>query len=166
VGEVVLDDFTVDITDLAARRPAQLRLGKLQCSLENVTLEAGAVMPLQLSLAWAPQGTLKIVGSVSINPCIRRHSKPTPRTWRFSPQPYLEEFINARLTQGTVSMSSQVKLDLADRQPAVILEGDVRVEKLGLVGGSRSEKLAGFSAIALHGLKVSTAPQLSVCWPR
>jgi hypothetical protein len=163
VAEVVLDDFTVDITDVAVARPAKLGLSNLQCSLKNVTLADGAVMPLQLSLAWAPQGTLKIVGSVSINPCIRATLKADAADLAILPlSPYLEEFINARLTQGTVSMSSQVKLDLADRQPAVILEGDVRVEKLGLVGGSRSEKLAGFSALALHGLKVSTAPQFSV----
>jgi hypothetical protein len=163
VGEVALKDFKVDIADLAAPRPVQLGLSSLQFSLKNVTLAEGAAMPLQLSLAWAPQGTLQVEGSVSIKPALRVTLKAEAADLAILPlSPYLEQFINARLTQGAVSASSQVQLTLADHQPAGTLEGEVRVEKLGLVDGAHSEDLAGFSALALHGLKVSTAPQLSI----
>lgn len=163
VGEVALKDFKVDLTDLAAPRPVQLGLSNLQCSLKNVTLAEGAAMPLQLSLAWAPHGTVQVEGSVSIKPALRVTLKAEAADLAILPlSPYLEQFINARLTQGAVSASSHVQVTLADHQPAATLEGDVRVEKLGLVDGAHSEDLAGFSALALHGLKVSTAPQLSV----
>jgi hypothetical protein len=163
LGEVVLKDFKVNITDLAAPRPVQLGLSNLQFSLKNVTLAEGAAMPLQLSLAWAPHGTLQVEGSVSIKPALRVTLKAEAADLAILPlSPYLEQFINARLTQGAVSASSQVQLTLADHQPAATLAGDMRVEKLGLVDGAHSEDLAGFSALALHGLKVSTAPQLSV----
>ena len=163
VGEVALKDFKVDLTDLAAPRPVQLGLSNLQFSVKNVTLAEGATMPLQLSLAWAPHGTLQVEGSVSIKPALRVTLKAEAADLAILPlSPYLEQFINVRLTQGAVSAFSQVQLTLADHQPSAILEGDVRMEKFGLVDGAHSEDLAGFSALALHGLKVSTAPQLNV----
>jgi hypothetical protein len=163
VGEVALKDFRIDLIDLAAPRPVQLGLSSLQCSLKNVTLAEGAVMPLQLSLAWAPHGTLQVDGSVSIKPMLRVALKVDAANLAILPlSPYLEQFANAHITQGAVSTSSKVQLTVADQQPALTFEGDVQVEKFGLVDGAHSEDLAGFSALALHGLKVSTAPQLSV----
>ena len=100
---------------------------------------------------------------MSIKPALRVTLKAEAADLAILPlSPYLEQFINVRLTQGAVSAFSQVQLTLADHQPSAILEGDVRMEKFGLVDGAHSEDLAGFSALALHGLKVSTAPQLSV----
>jgi hypothetical protein len=163
VGEVTLKDFKIDLTDLAAPRPVQLGLGDLQCSLKNLTLAEGAAMPLQLSLAWAPQGTLQIDGRVSIRPAPRATLKIEARDLAILPlSPYLEQFVNARITQGLASTSSQVEFSLADGQPAATLEGSARVERFGLVDAAHSEELAGFAALALNGLKVTTAPQPSV----
>jgi len=163
VGEVTLKDFRIDISDLAAPRPVQLGLGDLQCSLKNITLADGAVMPLQLSLAWAPQGTLQIDGSVSIRPAPRASLKIEARDLAILPlSPYLEQFMNARITQGLASTSSRVEFTLADHQPVATLEGNAQVERFGLVDGAHSEDLAGFAALALNGLKVTTAPQPGV----
>jgi hypothetical protein len=71
IGEVALKDFKVDLADLAAPRPVQLGLSNIQGSIKNLTLAEGAAMPLQVSLAWAPQGTVRIEGSVSIKPTLK-----------------------------------------------------------------------------------------------
>jgi len=163
VGEVALKDFKVDVTDLAAPRPVQLGLSNLQGSLKNVTLAEGAVMPLQFSLAWAPQGTVQLEGSVSIKPAIKLTLKTEVAGMAILPlSPYLEQFVNARITQGAVSTSNRVQLALDGPQPVATFEGDVRVDKFGLVDGAHLEDLAGFSALALNGIKISTAPQISV----
>ncbi|HUL55165.1 MAG TPA: DUF748 domain-containing protein [Opitutaceae bacterium] len=163
VDEVALKDFKIDVADLAAPRPVQLGLGDLQCSLKNVTLAEGATMPLHVSLAWAPQGTLEVDGTVSIRPAPRATLKIEARDLAILPlSPYLEQFVNARITQGLASTSSQVEFSLADHQPAATLAGNARVERFGLVDGAHSEELAGFAALALNGLKVTTTPQPSV----
>ena len=163
VGEVAMKDFKIDITDLAAPRPVQLGLSNLQASLKNVTLADGAVIPLQFSLSWAPQGTVQVEGSLSLKPAIKLDLKTEVAGLAILPlSPYLEQFANARITEGSVSTSNRVKLALEGSQPAAGFEGDVRVDKFGLVDGVRSRPLAGFSALALSGLKISTVPQLSL----
>ena len=163
VGEVAWQDFEVDVTDLAAPRPVQLGLSQLQGSLKNVTLADGAVMPLQFSLAWAPQGTVQIEGSLSVKPAVKLALKTEVAGLAILPlSPYLEQFANARITEGAVSTSNRVQLALDGPQPVATFEGDVRVDKFGLVDGAHLEDLAGFSALALNGIKIGTTPQLSV----
>ncbi len=163
VGEFVLKDFKIDITDLAAPRPVRLGLSDLQCSMKNLTLAEGASMPLQLSLNWAPQGTVKIEGSVSIRPALKAGLKTEVSGLAILPlSPYLEQFANARITEGAVSTSNQVQFAMEGGQPAATFEGDMRVDKFGLVDGARLEDLAGFSSLTLRGLRISTAPQLDI----
>ena len=163
VGEIALKDFKIDLTDLAAPRPAQLALSALQISLKNVTLADGAVLPLALSLDWAPHGTVQIAGSVTLKPALTVDLKTEIAALEILPlSPYLEQFVNARVTQGAFSTSHTLRIAMTDGQPAVTLAGELKVEKFGLVDGAHSEELAGFASLALTGLKVATAPQLAV----
>jgi Domain of Unknown Function (DUF748) len=163
VGEVALKDFKVDLTDLAAPRPAQLGLSNIQGSVRNVSLAEGAAMPLQFSMAWAPQGMVQIEGSVSIRPALKIALKTEVSGLAILPlSPYLEQFANARITEGTVSTSNRVQFAMDGPQPTATFEGDVHVNKFGLVDGVHLEELAGFSALALNGIKIGTAPQMSV----
>jgi len=59
--------------------------------------------------------------------------------------PYLEQFANARITQGAVSTSNRVQFALGGPQPVAMFEGDGRVDKFGLVDGAHLEDLASFS---------------------
>jgi hypothetical protein len=163
IGEVAVKDISVDVTDLAAPRPAQFGLGGLQLSLKDFSLADGAVMPLQLSLNWAPQGTVKVEGSVSVMPELQADLQVAVAALALLPlSPYLEQFVNARLTQGTVTTTGSVQASLPGTGPAITFDGEVLVEKFGLVEGTHNEELAGFASLALGGLKAATAPQLTV----
>jgi uncharacterized protein involved in outer membrane biogenesis len=163
IGEVALRDFSVELTDLAAPRPAQLSLAGIQFSLKKVTLAEGAVMPLALTLNWAPQGTVKVDGTVTLKPELKADLKTEAAALAVLPlSPYLEEFINARITQGSLSLSSGVQVAMVAGAPALTFDGGVMVDKLGLVDGVLNEELAGFGSLALNGLKAVTAPQLAV----
>ncbi len=164
VAEVALKEFQVDVTDLAAPRPALLGVGGLQFSLKNFTLADGAVMPLQLAFGWAPQGTVKLEGTVMLKPVLKADLKLAVNDFAVGPlSPYLEQFVNARLTQGAVSATLDAQVALpAGSAPAVTASGDIALAKFGLVDGARNEELAGFGSIALHGLRATTVPQLQV----
>ena len=164
VAEVALKDFQVEVADLTAPRPAQLAVGGLQFALKNFTLRDGAVMPLQVAFTWAPQGTVRLDGTVALKPELKADLKLVVTDLAVGPlSPYLEQFVNARLTQGTVSavLGAQVALP-AGAAPAATVSGDVTLTKFGLVDGAHNEDLAGFGAVALHGLRAATAPQLQV----
>lgn len=163
IGEVAVKDLAVDVTDLAAPRPAQLELTGIQFSLKNVTPADGAQMPLSLALGWAPAGTVKVAGTVAIKPELKATLQVDVTALALLPlSPYLEQFVNARLTQGAISTRGDVHVARADGKPALVFDGGVDVEKLGLVDGAQNEELAGFAALSLSGLKAVTAPRLEV----
>ncbi len=163
IGEVELKDFQVDLSDLAAPRPAQLGLGGVQFSLKNISLAEGASMPLQLSLTWAPQGTVHLAGTVSLLP-LKADLQLEVVGLELRPlSPYLEQFVNARVTQGTVKTTLTAQVALPAGQPlAATLAGEVKIEKFSIVDAVHNEELAGFGALTLSALKATTVPQLSV----
>jgi hypothetical protein len=163
IGEVAVKDFQVDVTDLAAPRPARLEVGGLQMSLKNFTLANSAVMPLQLALNWLPAGTVKLEGTVALMPELKADLKTDVAGLAILPlSPYLEQFINARITQGTVTTAGSVQVALTAGEPAVTFDGSVTVEKFGLVDGAHNEELAGFASLTLTSLKAATAPVLTI----
>lgn len=158
-AEVTLKDFSIDVVDQAAPRPAQIALSALQLSLKNVTLADGATMPLELAFGWAPRGMVRLAGSVGLSP-IAADLKVEVADLELLPlSPYLEQFAHARLTQGalTVTLDTQVSLP-AGQPPVATVAGDIKVEKFGLVDGARSEDLAGFAELTLQGLRADTDP--------
>ncbi len=162
IGEVAVKDFQVDVEDLAAPRPAQLALSKFQFSLKNITLADGAVMPLQLAFNWAPGGTVQVGGSVKLQPSLEADLKTDVVLLEIRPlSPYLEQFANARITQGRFSTSNTVHLAMAGGSPDLTLAGGIRMENFGLVDSAHNEELAGFATMTVEGLKVATSPQLS-----
>jgi hypothetical protein len=163
VAEVTVKDFQVAVTDLAAPRPAQLGLSGLQLSAKNVTLTDGAVMPLKLSFTWAPRGAVQVAGRITLKPELTVDLTTDVTALEILPlSPYVEQFVNARITQGSVSTSNTVHLAMSSGQPAATLSGDITIQKFGLVDSAHNEELAGFGGLTLTGLKVATAPQLTV----
>lgn len=157
--EVTLKDFSIDVIDHAAPRPAQIALSALQLSLKNVTLADGATMPLELAFGWAPRGTVRLAGSVGLSPIVADLKVEVAGLELLPLSPYLEQFANARLTQGalTVTLDTQVSLPVG-QPPVATVAGDIKVEKFGLVDGAQSEDLAGFAELILQGLRADTDP--------
>ena len=165
VKEITVKDLKVDLTDLGTPHPAQLGLSHLQVSVKNATLADGAVIPLTASFNWAPQGTVSVAGSVTLKPELSADLKSEVTDFAILPlSPYLEQFVNARITQGTVTTSNtmHVALPSAGGMPAITFAGDISVEKFGLVDGLNNEEFAGFAGLTLKGLKAGTSPQLTV----
>ena len=163
VGEFALQDFDIDVNDLAAPRPVRFALNGLRLSIKNVSTSSAAPMPVQLSFQSLPQGTVSVQGTVTLRPSIAADLSFDAANFPILPlSPYLEEFVNARIIQGTVSTHGSATLSLAEPSPSLTLSADANIGKLGLIDAVRSEQLAGFSSLALNGLKVATAPQLSV----
>lgn len=163
IGEVAVKDLKVEIADQAAPRPAALAVSGVQLSVKNVSLADGAVMPIDLALTWAPQGTVHASGTVTIKPDLSADLKTEVTALEILPlSPYLEQFINARITQGAVTTAGAAQVSLAGGSLAANYAGDIAVTKFGLVDGANNEELAGVGELKLTGLKVATAPKLTV----
>lgn len=164
IGEFAVEKLALAFEDRAAPRPAKLALGAVSVSVKNISLADGAVLPVQLGFDWAPRGHVSVAGTVALKPAVRADLQLDVADFAVLPlSPYLEQQLNARLTQGAVSTKQKITLALpAGGAPAVEVAGSLRVDQLGLVDGAAQEELAGFASLALNGLKVATAPQLSV----
>jgi hypothetical protein len=163
VTELAVTGFQIEVDDQAAPRPAQLALNDVQLSLKDLSLAAGAQMPLQLAFAWAPEGTVRLGGTVALNPPAARLTTEVAGFALLPLSPYVEQFVNARLTEGVVSATLVAEADLPEGQPlGATVTGEITLEKFGLVDGVRSEELAGFGRLVLSGLRASTAPELAL----
>jgi len=163
VGEIAAKDFQVEVDDLAAPRPARLELTDLGFSLKNATLADGAEMPLELSLGWKPQGAVQVSGTVEIRPALKVKIKTDVTGLELTPlSPYLEQFANAQLTQGAVTVALSATAEMPSDGPLTAsAEGGVTVEKFGLVDSAHQQPLAGVGTLLVKGLKVAVNPALS-----
>lgn len=163
IGEVAVKGFRVDVQDLAAPRPAQLALTDLEFAIKNVTLAEGATMPVQLAFAWLPKGGVRLDGTVGIAP-VKADVKVDVAGFDLLPlSPYLEQFVNARVTQGAVTAKLEAQASLpAGGAPAVTAGGDVQVEKFWLVDSAHNEELAGVESVNVRGLRATTSPELGI----
>jgi hypothetical protein len=167
VGEVDVKDALVDINDLAVPHAAQLTLGRLQFSLKNLTLADGATMPVHLAFDWAPKGSATVDGTIGLKPSLKVDVQANVLAMDVLPlDPYLEQQINARVANGAVSAATSLHATMADGKIAGTVDGDLSVEKFGLLDAAQSKPLAGFSRLDFKGLKVSTSPALSVAVSR
>jgi hypothetical protein len=163
IGVVALKDFAVDVTDLAAPRPAQLGLTGIQFSLKNVTLAEGAEMPLQLALGWTPTGSVNVSGTIGVKPQIRARLQTDVTSLALLPlSPYIEQFVNARITRGSFATSGAVQVVPHGDTLSMIFEGGANLDNFGLVDGVHNEELAGFASLVFNGLTVVAEPQLDV----
>lgn len=163
VLELALKDFQIEFNDLAAPRPAQFALHHVNVALKQLALSPKTTMPVQLGFDWAPRGKMQIDGQVSLSPAQAELKVVTTGLELLPFSPYLEQFVNARLTQGTLDTQLTARATLnADQPPAVAISGDLALEKLGLVDSTQSEDLAGIERLAVRGLQLTTTPELSV----
>ena len=66
-------------------------------------------MPLALSFDWAPRGKVQVTGTASLKPTLTADLKTEVTDFEILPlSPYLEDFVNARITQGAISATSRL----------------------------------------------------------
>ncbi len=162
VAAVEVRDFAADIQDLAGPRPAQFGISGLAASLKNFTLADGAQMPVEVAFAWQPQGTVRAIGQIALKP-VSADLQVKVEGFAVLPfSPYLEQKINAHITQGAVSVDGHATLALTEGQPpAATFEGSVWLEKFGLVDGAHNEELSGFGDLVINGISAKTSPVLT-----
>jgi hypothetical protein len=162
VGEVLVNGFNVEVDDEAISHHAQLSISDLKLSLKNLSLADGAAMPVSLSFEWAPKGAVQVDGALTLKPTVMADLKTKVDGLAVLPfSPYLEQFFNARITQGTFSTSSSIHASMAGGVPAVALAGDISVDGFGLVDGAHDQDLLGFSRVAVSGLDAANVPRVT-----
>ena len=131
--------------------------------MTNATLAPGASIPVQLAFDWAPQGSVTVAGEVGLAP-IRAKLKVDVAHLALLPlSPYLEQFVNARITKGALTTALAVDGLLPETgKPRASVTGDVELADFGLVDGAHSDDLAGLHSLRVQGIRATTEPELSL----
>ncbi|RXK53119.1 DUF748 domain-containing protein [Oleiharenicola lentus] len=163
IREIDLRDFGIVVEDLATPRSTPLATTIVRLGLLEVTLAEKAEIPLDMSLTWAPTGTVNVKGVLALMPELKASLQTDVAKFSLIPLgPYLERFANVHLAQGAASGSGMVTFQMSGDTPAITFDGGLTVAQLGLVDAAHNEPLVGFTSLSLTGLKASTAPQLTV----
>lgn len=162
IEEVVLAEVGMTLRDLTTARPAEIGLDVDQGWIKQVTLDEGAIMPLMFSLRWQPRGLARVDGTMQINPELKIALNTSLELVHLqSLSPYLEEVVNARLSQGAVSSTGHLDLAMKAGQPQAVFTGDLSLHRLALVEGAVNEELAGFNLLAFTGVRLETGSPLT-----
>lgn len=163
VEKIAVNDLETDIVDLASPRPAHLDLKHVQAAVSNATLAPGASIPVQLAFDWAPQGSVTVEGEVGLLPVRAKVKVDVARFALLPLSPYLEQFLNARITKGSLTASIAVDGSLpAEGKPRATVAGDIELADFGLVDGVHSDDLAGIQSLKMRGLRAATDPEISM----
>ncbi len=164
VKEISLRDFAVSVRDLAAPRPVEAEFTRINGTLKDATLAAGATMPLDLSFDWAPRGAVRVSGNLMREPLLADLNLEV--AWLALPplSPYLESAAAARIDRGVVSLSGRARVEQAAAGGAfgAAFTGGGRVEDFSLVAADGGEELAGVDEFSLDDVKLATQPRLSL----
>jgi len=156
-------DFSVEVSDLTGANPAHLSLSKMQVGMSDLSLAPGARMPLQASFAWAPAGTVKVEGVCMLKPEPGAELIAEVKGLDLRPvTPLIEQFVNARLSSGSVTTAVRLAASLGSAGPSIAVNGDVTVDNLTLIDTAFQDRLAGFTSLSLKGLRATTTPKLSL----
>jgi hypothetical protein len=161
-SEITVDRCTVDVEDQFPAVPARLSVSDLAAEVKDFTLDSGSKIPVKLSLSWAPKGKVAVAGTVTLAPQVGAQLKADVSGLSILPlSPYLEQYLNARITEGSVSTSMSVNASMAGGQPDVSLAGDFSADQLGLVDKAHANGLVGFKHLSLAGIEAGTSPRLT-----
>lgn len=160
ITAITVKETRIDILDNTAPRPVRLGLENIQASLRDVSLLAGAPMPMELALNWTPRGTLRLTGNIALNPWQAKLDTVIEGIDLLPLSPYLEQFAAARLAGG--SFTAQLNVDANGENaavPAGVVTGNLRLDNFALVDAAHNEPLAGFGAVILTGLRATAGAQ-------
>lgn len=162
VGKVKVSEFGFAVEDLTPTEPGRLALARVDFSLNDFTLVTGARMPVRLAFDWLPRGAVRVDGTMVLSERTADLKVELDGVDATPLNPYLGALLDARLTQGLVSLGGAVKLTGSGGAPAVEFDGQAWLEKFSITTGTNGVELAAFSDLVFGGVKVTTAPEAGV----
>jgi hypothetical protein len=152
--EVTFTDYTVQAEDQALPRPVRVVLDQVALALRNVDNRLATTSRGTLDVRWNGEGTLHTEGDLSLMKFVADLALKGDRIDLTPLSPYLDPFLDLRLTSGLLSGEGRVKANIADLDhPEFTWNGDLRLERFATVDGPKGEPFLSWRSFALKGLE-------------
>lgn len=155
IGEFAINGLSVALEDLTTPTPNNNTIEQLDLSVKNISLAEGAApMTVKLSAILPPGGEVAVEGVVVREPLSAEVTLKIAMLPLAGLTPYLQPFLNLRITGGTVSLDGKALLSGS----AVSFQGDANVARFVAVEGTQAEDFAKFSSFNILGIDATSQP--------
>jgi hypothetical protein len=157
--EFSVTNYAVQLEDLANARPVRLDLDDLRVNLRRVSNVPGSNILANISLRWNTNGTIRTEGEISLFPLKADLKLALDNLEIRALDPYLDSFVNLRITQGSVGMDGRAQLAATGKGlPDVSFRGDVRVDNFATVDGVMTEDFLKCGKLRVSGIEATLHP--------
>ncbi len=157
LAELGLEDAALRFVDQGPKRPVDLGLDQIAVHLKGLSLDKDGTCDLDAGLRWNGRGTLRAAGRLAPMKASGQVDLKADNLDLTPFNGYLEPFADILMTSGRFSGSGRVAFDAP--RDAYAFKGDARVDAFKAQDGPGREALAGWDALKVTGIQVSTAPQ-------
>ncbi len=154
VGAIELTGWQLSHTDTTLE-DGRLALSDFSLKLNDFSLADAQRMPLSVTAALAPAGTLELNGRLQLFPEVRLEATVSADALALAAaQPYLSSVANIGIDSGSISLTGQVT---AASDPAFEYRGDFRLDALSLSDRALKEPLFSWDSLSVDKLVATPA---------
>ncbi|HEX3694942.1 MAG TPA: DUF748 domain-containing protein [Polyangia bacterium] len=165
LNRLALDGWSVRFDDHQVNPAAVTTLSPIKITVGNFSTAPGSRANLDVRLGLNKEGRVAITGSAGLDPVVA-NLKLDLRTIEILPlQPYFADQVNVTVTDGTVSVKADAKVELPaapERGPApdprIAFAGDVDVANFAAIDGAKHEPFLSWRSFHIGSIDVTTVP--------
>jgi hypothetical protein len=162
---LALDGWSARFEDHQFNPVAVTTLAPVKITAGNVDTAPGSSATLDVRLGLNKQGRIAMSGAASFDP-VAANLKLDLRNIEILPlQPYFADQVNLTVTDGTVSINANAKLDVPAAPPKgpppqarLAFTGDIDVAQFAAVDGTKQEPFLSWRSFHVGGLDLTTVP--------
>ncbi|HEY2106272.1 MAG TPA: DUF748 domain-containing protein, partial [Candidatus Binataceae bacterium] len=152
IGSVAIENADATLEDDVPAQPVTLRLVPLNVHLKDVSSDFAKPIGVQVDLTQAPQGILKIDGTVVLTPLKTDLHLGAKRIDVAPMDNYMGSELNVRLTRGVMSLKGYLQLAAAEGKFHGSYRGDATLGNLRLLDKVSKEKFLKWNSLNASGI--------------
>jgi hypothetical protein len=159
IHRIELDDYAVRLEDLSTPRPARLDLDQIHVDIRNISNRPGSNLTAAVALRWNTNGSIRSETTLGLFPVQATTRLTLSGLDIRALDPYLDPFLNLRITQGEVGMEGQISLTTTTNPlPDLSFRGGVQVQNFATVDGLLTQDFLQFKKLQVSGIDAALNP--------
>nr|WP_315495418.1 DUF748 domain-containing protein [uncultured Rhodoferax sp.] len=167
LGELQVQDASVQFTDRVNARPVRLEVSALNLQAKGAALDGKKPVPVTLSArvksGQAEAGSLRYQGTVAWDPVVAQGAVELLELPVHALAPYVASQVNLDVLRADASFKGQLRFASTAKGPEVALKGDAQLEDFRAntvqgAGGSFAEELLSWKSLNVPGIDLAMVP--------
>ena len=167
LGELQVQDASVQFTDRVNTRPVRLEVSALNLQAKGAALDGKKPVPVTLSArvksGQAEAGSLRFQGTVAWDPVVAQGALELLELPVHALAPYVASQVNLDVLRADASFKGQLRFASTAKGPEVALKGDAQLEDFRAntvqgTGGNFAEELLSWKSLNVPGIDLAMVP--------